>query len=99
MTDIYILRHGDAEPRAAGLAEADRRLTPKGIRDVAQVMRRARAARVKIDLVFTSPYRRANETAALAIKSFRPKPDVRQTPALLPESRPERVWKELRAHA
>ena len=99
MIDIYVLRHGDAQPRAEGLPEADRKLTPKGRRDVDRVMRHARAAKVKIDLALTSPYRRAIETAEIAVKVLDPKPRLVETSALLPESRPEQVWKEVRSHS
>lgn len=98
MIDIYVLRHGAAQPRAPGLAEADRKLTKQGRHEVARVMRRARESEVKIELVLTSPYRRAAQTASIAIERFRPTPRVEETPALLPEANPERVWQEIRAH-
>jgi len=97
--EIYILRHGDAEPRSADVEEADRKLTSKGRRDVERVMRAASAAKVRPDLVFTSPYRRAVETAEIAIQQLDPKPKLVETEALLPEGRPEQVWKELRSHS
>ena len=98
--EIYVLRHGDAEPRSAEVEEEDRKLTPKGRRDVEHVMRAAYASKARPELVLSSPYRRALETAQIAIRELDdPKPPLVQTEALLPEGRPEAVWKELRSHA
>lgn len=97
--EIYILRHGEAEPRSARVEEADRKLTPKGRRDVERVMRAASAAKVRPELALTSPYRRAVETAEIAIHELDPKPKLVETEALLPERSPEQVWKELRPHS
>src|SRR5260370_38757851 len=97
--EIYILRHGDAEPRSAEVEEADRKLTSKGRREVERVMRAAAGAKVRPDLALTSPYRRAAETAQIAIRELDPKPKLVETEALLPEGRPEQVWKQLRSHS
>jgi len=97
--EIYILRHGDAEPRSAEVEEADRKLTPKGRRDVENVMRAASECKVRPELVLTSPYRRAVETAQIAIGELDPKPKLVETELLLPEGRVEQAWKELRSHA
>ena len=97
--EIYILRHGDAEPRSAEVEEADRKLTAKGRHDVENVMRAAAACKVAPEIVLTSPYRRAIETAQLAMRELESKPKLIQTDVLLPEGRVEQVWKELRGHA
>src|SRR5258708_38558354 len=70
--EIYILRHGDAEPRSAEVEEADRKLTSKGRRDVERVMHAAAGAKVRPDLALTSPYQRALETAHDALRGFDP---------------------------
>jgi phosphohistidine phosphatase len=90
--EIYILRHGEAEPRTAEVEEAERKLTPKGRRDVERVMRAAQAAKVRPELALTSPYRRALETAQIAVRSLDPKPELVETPLLIPEGSPEQVW-------
>ncbi len=97
--DIYVLRHGEAEPRGKNIAEADRKLTPKGRRDVDRVARLARRAKVAPDIILTSPYARALETANIAAAAFDPVPPLSETKALLPNVRPEQVWKEVRSHA
>jgi phosphohistidine phosphatase len=97
--EIYILRHGDAEPRSVEVEEADRKLTPKGRRDVEHVMCAAYAAKACPELVLSSPYRRALETAQIAIRELDPQPPLAQTQALVPEGRLELLWKELRSHS
>jgi phosphohistidine phosphatase len=95
--DIYILRHGDAEPGGKGLPDADRTLTSKGRRDVERVAGFARDAKLRPGAILTSPYQRAVETAAIAAKVLGGKPQPAETAALLPDARPERIWKELRS--
>ena len=97
--DIYILRHGEAQLRREDLPEADRKLTPKGRRDVERIARLARAAKVQPDLVLSSPYVRARETAQIAVRAFEPKPPLVETPALLPNGTPKQVWKEIKLHS
>jgi len=97
--DIYILRHGEAQPRSGDLPEADRKLTPKGRRDVERVARLARAAKVQPDLVLSSPYSRAKETAQVAIEAFERKPPLVETPALVPDGSSKQVWKEIKSHS
>jgi phosphohistidine phosphatase len=98
--EIYILRHGDAEPRSAEGEDSERCLTPKGRRDVERVMRAAYAAKARPALVLTSPYRRALETAQIAVGELNDSPPrLVQTDALVPEGRLESVWKELRSQS
>ena len=98
--DIYILRHGEAQPRSKDVAEADRKLTPQGRDDVERVSRLARAANVQPDLVLSSPYARARQTADVAMRGFaKPRPPLVETPALLPDSSPKQVWKEIKSHS
>src|SRR5579872_3660779 len=96
---IFILRHGQAEPRGQGVADSERKLTPKGIRDVHRVMEVARRAGVRVDAVLTSPLRRAADTAAIAARAFDPESAVTETSTLLPDGSIALVIKELQAHA
>ena len=59
------------------------------------VLRRAHQAGVSPDVILTSPYTRAEETAEIAAEILvcRRKPVI--TKALLPASSPDRVWKEI----
>jgi phosphohistidine phosphatase len=92
--EIYVLRHGEAEERASGLADRDRKLTAKGKQDLKAVLKTARKAEVAPDLILTSPLRRALETAAIAAEVLGCKRVV-ETRSLLPGASPDQIWKEI----
>lgn len=84
---IYLLRHGDAEPAAAGQADAGRRLTAQGRRQSARVGAALRVLGDAPALVLTSPLPRARETAALAVEAMagkRRRPPIRVLDRLAP---------------
>jgi len=97
--EIYILRHGIAEPAAAaGARDADRALTKEGKQKLRVVLKRAAAAGVEPTLILTSPLRRAVETAELAAEVLGYSGELLETGALEPARDPESVWEELRLH-
>jgi len=91
---IYILRHGEAEPREEPRADAGRALTRKGKSDVRRVLNVAQGAGLAPDCILSSPLVRARQTAAIAIKFFGTEAAA-ETKSLLPAARPLVVWKEL----
>jgi phosphohistidine phosphatase len=97
--EIYILRHGEAEPRGKKIAEADRKLTARGEQDVQRVMKLAAKAKVDAQLVLTSPYIRAVDTGRIAAAELDSQPRLEQTEALLPDVLPDQVWKDLRSRS
>jgi broad specificity phosphatase PhoE len=77
MDDVVLVRHGESESAAAGVVGGDAPLTEAG-RAQARETARALADR-PFDVCFTSPARRAQETAALVLEG-------REVPrAVLPE--------------
>jgi phosphohistidine phosphatase len=92
--ELYLLRHGDAEPRGTLTSDAERALTAKGKRDVEAVAAQAKIGNVRPDVVLTSPLRRAKETGVIAQKVLGVK-RMLETKALLPDISPEALWKEL----
>ncbi len=94
---IYLLRHGIAEPSSPGLSDPERALTPEGKKRLRSVLRVAKAAGVQPELIMTSPYRRAVETAEIAAKTLGYKQELVQSSALRPGCAPEEAWDELRA--
>ena len=95
--EIYLLRHGIAEPVQPGMKDADRALTPEGRDKLRRVLRRAKNAGVAPSAILSSPYRRALETAEIAADSLGYHAKVIQTPALVPEAAPHGVWEEIRS--
>lgn len=65
--DLLLLRHGIAVERVLGRDHPDRGLTDLGKRRTWEVVRQLRLLNVRADMLISSPYRRARETAQLAI--------------------------------
>ncbi len=93
--EIYILRHGIAAGAAPTGNDADRALTAEGKEKLKRVLERARAAEVEVELILTSPLRRAIETARIAADMLDYGGEIVQTDALTPDSSSEQVWREL----
>jgi len=62
--DLYILRHGRAEPHA-GHGDASRRLTPEGRKEIRNAGRFLARKKVRFCCIATSPLARARETAGI----------------------------------
>lgn len=95
---LHVLRHGIAISRddPACPPEADRFLTPKGIAKTKAAARGLRTLGIKPDLVFTSPFLRAVETAEIACNALEfPVKKLKHTNALKPDSKPEELFVEL----
>lgn len=72
MKRIYLIRHGKAEDYdiARHSSDSDRRLTPEGERELVEIGRHLRRLDEKIEVVLTSPLRRARETGEILAKSL-----------------------------
>lgn len=97
--ELYIMRHGIAEDGQPGAPDSARRLTPEGRTRTADVLRLARRTGVKPDLILSSPYLRAIQTARIARDELSVETDLIDLPALVPHGTPEAVWRELRDYA
>jgi phosphohistidine phosphatase len=95
--EIYLLRHGIAEDSRPGMRDADRALTPDGREKLKRVLKRAKGAGVDPDVILSSPYRRALETAEVAAASLGYRGEIVQTKALIPTASPHDVWEEIRS--
>src|SRR5262252_2962584 len=90
--ELYLLRHGVAEDRAATGRDADRRLTEEGREKLRRVLERAHVVGVRPSLILSSPLRRALETAEIAGRELGYEGKIIRTPALAPESSPQKIW-------
>jgi len=95
--NLYILRHGIAvEPGSPGYAtDADRQLLPKGKRKLRQIAKGMAALELRFDLILSSPYRRASQTAELIASSIKPRKQVEFSENLTPGGSPRKVIEEL----
>jgi phosphohistidine phosphatase len=94
---IYLLRHGIAEDGRPGHPDSERALTGEGREKLRRVLKRAKLAGVAPETILSSPYRRAVETADVAVEVLGYEGEVVRTRALLPEASPFDTWDEIRS--
>jgi len=94
---IYLLRHGIAEDGRPGRPDSERALTGEGREKLRRVLKRAKLAGVSPGLILSSPYRRAVETAEVAVEVLGYQGQVVRTRALVPEASPFDAWEEIRS--
>lgn len=97
--EIWLLRHAAAEDRAASGRDADRTLTEDGHRRAREVARGLAALEPDIELILTSPYWRARQTAEPAAQALKLTGSLRETKALEPDRDPSEILEEIRAEA
>jgi phosphohistidine phosphatase len=93
---IYLLRHGIAED-GHGKPDSERALTPEGIKKLHEVMKTLRDADVSPTLVISSPYKRALQTAEIAVQDLGFQGSFETSGSLTPDSNPRDAWNEVRA--
>src|SRR5271163_914405 len=95
---LYLVRHGIAIDRAdpKSPAEADRPLTAEGVRKTRSAALGLRALEAKPDVLITSPYVRAAQTAEIFAEAVGfPLDKIRVNDSLKPAGNPEEIVKEL----
>ncbi len=96
---LYVVRHGIAEETTPTGDDRGRRLTPRG-----QMKMRAGALGLKrfgveLDVLLTSPFVRAAETATIIAEVYDGRPQPSEVPALAQGLPPAETVKALRAYA
>ena len=95
---LYIVRHGIAIDREDPKCppEAERYLTEEGVEKTKQVAEAVAALGIQADLMFSSPYVRATQTAAIFASELEySKQKIRRTESLLPGAEPGAFLREL----
>jgi phosphohistidine phosphatase len=98
--DVYLVRHAIAEPRGAGGGgdDARRELTAEGRRRLREVASGLGRLGVEVDLLLSSPFLRAWQTAVLLSEELGwPAPEALDT--LVPSSPPEACLDVLRGRS
>lgn len=85
-TRLFVVRHAVAEDAAADGDDRSRRLTPKGRKRFARMVRRLVDAGLEIDLIATSPLVRCHETAEILADELSRTPSVLTLEALAPSA-------------
>jgi phosphohistidine phosphatase len=99
--ELYLLRHGIAVDRAADSFRDDshRPLTPAGVKRTRKVVKALMGMKLTLDLVLTSPYVRAKQTADIVVEEFEIQQKLRLCSALTPGSKPRDLVVDLKRHA
>jgi phosphohistidine phosphatase len=95
---LYIVRHGIAIDREDPKCPPDpeRHLTEEGVEKTRQVAKGVAALQTGADLLLSSPYVRANQTAELFAEVLDyPRQKIRRTDLLLPGAEPSLLFREL----
>jgi len=95
---LYLMRHGIAIGREDPECppEPERHLTPKGIDKTRAAAHGLRTLKMNPDLVLTSPYLRAVQTAEIVCVALEiPVVHIRHTDTLLPGALPQMLFEEL----
>jgi phosphohistidine phosphatase len=65
MKKLYLLRHADAAPKGLGPKDSERPLTDRGRMQAAEAAAEAKLKKFSFNVILTSPYMRALETARI----------------------------------
>lgn len=71
--NLYLIRHAIAEEETSSGEDSQRALTEKGARKMRQIAKGLRALGVEFDLILSSPYVRALQTAEILSDVFKKK--------------------------
>ncbi|MGC1903364.1 MAG: phosphohistidine phosphatase SixA [Candidatus Acidiferrum sp.] len=96
--ELYIVRHGIAIDREDPKSppDPDRYLTEEGVEKTKQVAKGIAALKIKADLLISSPYVRAMQTAEIFATALDyGKQKIRRCDLLLPGTEPSLFYKEL----
>ncbi|HKG53659.1 MAG TPA: phosphohistidine phosphatase SixA [Anaerolineales bacterium] len=95
--NLYIIRHAIAvEEGTAGYeSDSERPLTDKGRKKMRQIAKGLRNLGVEFDLILSSPYVRARETAEILADTLKPKKKITFTENLIPSGNPELLIGEI----
>jgi phosphohistidine phosphatase len=95
--NLYIIRHAIAVDEGSPEYEQDsqRPLTDKGKKKMRQIAKGLRSLGVDVDLILSSPYTRAKETAEILAEVFKIKVDVAFSDKLVPMGDPDLLISEI----
>jgi len=95
--NLYIIRHAIAvDPGTPGYeSDSERPLTDKGRKKMRQIAKGLRNLGVEFDLILSSPYVRARETAEIVADVFKMKKKITFTENLIPLGNPELLVGEI----
>ena len=100
MTEIYLIRHGLAEERGEAWPDDSKRpLTQEGMSRLRKSARSLALIGVAFDVIVTSPFVRARQTAEIIAGGLDPHPHLATAESLIPGGSATAVLADLEKHA
>jgi phosphohistidine phosphatase len=94
--DLFILRHGEAgKTIPTGSSDSKRPLTVTGEKEMVIISKALRKMGVRLDVILTSPLKRARQTADIVAKEFKAQNKLRQMRELSPEGDKKALYQNL----
>lgn len=93
--NLYLIRHAIAEEQSPAGEDSQRALTDKGAKKMRQIAKGLRTLGVDFDIILSSPYLRAQQTAEILGDVFKMKKDVAQSENLTPMGDPDFLLAEI----
>lgn len=93
--ELYLIRHAIAEEEAPSGDDSQRALTEKGAKKMRQVAKGLRVLGAEFDLILSSPYVRARETAEILADVFKMKKKLEFSDHLVPMADPNLLIAEI----
>ncbi len=93
--NVYLMRHGEAEPEREGIEDRDRRLCDEGAQVIGACMPGLKKLVGQVDFILSSPLRRAKETAGVVAAHFKCAGFVETVEALAAGGNEARVTKDI----
>lgn len=96
--ELFILRHGIAEPleAASSMKDSERSLTLEGERKMRRIAKGMKPLGLSFDVIWTSPFRRARQTAEIVARVLQLKNRLEVFPVLAAGEKTKRVIEALR---
>ena len=92
---LFILRHGIAAERGGFTHDSERTLTSEGEEEMERVAKGMQKLGLEFDLILSSPYVRARQTAEIVADRFKMK--VKFTDNLIPSAEAKKLLREIEA--
>ncbi len=96
MIELILVRHGDAEPKAEGKEDRERRLVEKGVIQMRRVANLVELLGFRLDKILASPYVRAIQSAQAISEELEDDVKVETIKELEPDQDPSALLNRLR---
>jgi phosphohistidine phosphatase len=94
--DLFVLRHGDAgKTIPSGSSDSKRPLTVAGEKEMIIISKALKKMGIRLDVILTSPLKRAHQTADIVAKEFKAQNKLRQMRELSPEGDKKALYQSL----